>query len=95
MTFTFSVDNAPADLDAFKIAYGESADSLSQEVITYSSGKIRGADGSYAWYIDNLEPKNYTFKIFGIKRDKSLIQDFASDTVVANIAAPSCTIGNI
>jgi len=39
--FTFQVIDAPSDLDKFKIAYGESADSLSQEVMTYSTGKIQ------------------------------------------------------
>ena len=35
--FTFGVQNAPADLDKFKIAYGENADSLREEALTYST----------------------------------------------------------
>ena len=42
ISFSFTVKDAPADLDKFKIAYGESADSLSKEVMTYSTGKIQG-----------------------------------------------------
>lgn len=95
VTFSFSVNNAPAELDKFKIAYGESADSLSKETITYSSGKIQWTGGVYSWYIDNLEPKNYTFKVFGLKSDASLITGFVSDPVTANVAVPSCTIGNV
>lgn len=41
-TFMFTVIDAPVDLDKFKIAYGENADSLSQEVMTYATGKIQG-----------------------------------------------------
>lgn len=42
VTFSFTINDAPADLDKFKIAYGESADSLSQEITTFSSGRIQG-----------------------------------------------------
>ena len=42
ITFSFAVIDAPADLAKFKIAYGESADSLANEVMTYSTGKIMG-----------------------------------------------------
>lgn len=41
VTFQFEVLDAPADLNKFKIAYGESADALSKEVMTYSTGKIQ------------------------------------------------------
>jgi hypothetical protein len=42
-----------------------------------------------------LEPKNYTFKIFGLKSDGSLIAGIVSDPVTANVSIPSCTIGNV
>jgi hypothetical protein len=95
VTFEFSLENAPTDLDKFKIAYGESADSLSQEVMTFSSSKIQWTGGVYTWYIDNLEPKNYTFKVFALKSDASLIAGLVSDPVTANVSIPSCTIGNV
>lgn len=85
VTFLFSVTDAPADLDKFKIAYGENADSLSQEVMTYSTGKIQGSGGLYSWYVDNLDAKTYTFKIFGAKVDNSLIPEFISDPIVITI----------
>jgi hypothetical protein len=60
----FFVENISKDVVAFKIAYGESANSLSSEVTTFPLEKIKRPDGSYNWYIDKLEPKNYSFKIF-------------------------------
>lgn len=79
--FTFGVENLPPDLVSFKIAYGLSADSLSEQVITKNIKDMQTIDGKYTWYIDNLDPKNYTFKIFGMKSDQTLIADFASDPI--------------
>lgn len=93
--FTFEVIDAPADLDKFKIAYGESADSLSQEVMTYSTGKIQWTGGVYTWYIDKLEPKTYTFKIFGAKADNSLIPQFASEPITATIGSDTVAVANV
>lgn len=95
VTFTFSVKNAPTDLHAFKIAYGESADSLSEEKTTFPASQIQSTGGIYTWYIDNLLPKNYTFKIFWLKADATTIQELVSDPLVANIAIPACTIWNV
>jgi hypothetical protein len=85
ITLSFAVTDAPADLDKFKIAYGVDADSLSQEVMTYSTGKIQGTGGVYSWYIDKLDPKTYTFKIFGARADNSLIPLFSSEPIIATI----------
>lgn len=95
ITFSFKVVDAPADLDKFKIAYGENADSLSQEVMTYSTGRIMGTGGVYTWYIDKLETKTYTFKIFGAKADNSLIPQFVSEPVVATIGKSAVAVANI
>lgn len=62
--FSFKVENIPTDLVKFKIAYGENPDSLSEQVITYEANKILNGSGEYTWYIDTLQPKNYTFRIF-------------------------------
>lgn len=67
VNFNFFVENAPSELSNFKIAYGETADALSNEVTTFTLDKIRRPDGSYNWYIDKLDPKTYSFKIFGIQ----------------------------
>lgn len=64
MIFTFGVENIPTELSQFKIAYGENADSLSEQVITKSANEIVSSGGIYSWYIDKLEPKSYTFRIF-------------------------------
>lgn len=95
-TFTFSVINPPADLSKFKIAYGENPDSLSREVITYTTDRI-GSGGTYSWYVGGLESKNYTFKIFGMRADGTLIQNLVSDPVNITVSntVSSCTIGNV
>jgi hypothetical protein len=64
VNINFFVENAPSDLSQFKIAYGENADALSNEVTTYPLEKIRQENGSYSWYIDKLPAKSYSFKIF-------------------------------
>lgn len=61
--FVFAVKNAPTELEKFKIAYGESADSLREEAMTYSTGKIFSG-GLYSWYIPKLKNGKYTFKVF-------------------------------
>ena len=40
IVFDFAMDNTPADLTSFKIAYGKNADSLTQEVTTMPLDKI-------------------------------------------------------
>lgn len=67
--FTFSVENAPVELDKFKIIYGENEQTMTGEAMTYSTGKIQKPDGNYSWYISNLAPKTYFFKILGVKAD--------------------------
>lgn len=62
--FTFGVENIPTELSRFKIAYGENADSLSEQVLTKETKEIVSSGGVYSWYIDKLEPKSYTFRIF-------------------------------
>lgn len=75
IVFDFSLDNAPADLASFKIAYGKNADSLSQETTTLSLDRIASTTtpGGYTWYIDKIPTDTYTFKIFGRTKDGSLI----------------------
>jgi hypothetical protein len=64
INMNFFVENLPSTTIKFKIAYGESANSMTNEVLTFPIEKIKHPDGSYNWYIDKLEPKTYTFKIF-------------------------------
>jgi hypothetical protein len=75
VVFDFAVDNAPADLSSFKIAYGKNADSLTQEATTMTMDKIASKtnSGSYTWYIDGLSADSYTFKIFGRSTSGTLI----------------------
>jgi hypothetical protein len=74
------VKDAPTDLAKFKIAYGETADSLREEAVTYDASKIM-TGGLYTWYIPNLKAGNLTFKIFGMRADGTLIDGFVSEPV--------------
>lgn len=80
-----------------KIAYGKNADSLTQEVLSYPLSRIQSStnSGSYTWYIDKLPEDTYTFKIFGLNQEGSLISGFVSEPIVATIGKDSCTIGNV
>ncbi len=97
VVFDFSVDNAPLELTSFKIAYGKNADSLSQEVTTLAIDKIASKtnSGGYTWYIDNVSPDTYTFKIFGRTASGTLIAALVSEPIVATVGKDSCTIGNV
>ncbi len=95
VTFTFGVDNISPEIVKFKIAYGENADSLTEQVITSEVNTIRNGSGEYTWYINSLTPKTYTFKIFGLKADGSLVSNFASDAMNATIGTIGCSIGNV
>lgn len=95
VNMNFFVENLPADVVAFKIAYGESANSLSKEVTTMSLEKIKRPDGSYNWYIDKLEAKNYSFKIFWVLSGGLLAPDLSSEALSASVGRWSCSIGNI
>lgn len=95
VTLNFFLENANPEIEKFKIVYGENATSLTKEVLTYASGKILQKDGSYTWYIDNLEPKAYTFKILGIKWDGTLIAGLESDAINTTIGATTCTVANV
>jgi hypothetical protein len=97
IVFEFGLDNPPASLSAFRIAYGKSADSLSTEVNTQTLDKIasKTASGTYTWYIDKIPADTYTFKIFGKSADGSLISGIVSEPIIATLGTDSCTIGNI
>lgn len=95
--FDFGVDNLPATIKDFKIAYGQNADSLSKEVNTLPLERIPSTtqSGGYTWYIDSIPEGTYTFKIFGRAQDGALISGFISEPIVATIGKDSCTIGNV
>lgn len=95
VVFNFGVTNPPADLDKFKIAYGEGADSFTSEAVTWNTGRIMKADGRYEWYIDKLPVKSYSFKIMGMRSDGTLIDALTSETLSVTIGNPTCTVGNV
>lgn len=95
VNMNFFVENLPAETIQFKIAYGENANSLSNEALTFPLEKIKRPDGSYNWYISKLEPKAYSFKIFWVQSGGLLIPDFASEALSATAGKDGCTIGNI
>lgn len=88
VTFTFAVENAPADLDAFEISHA------SGSVTTYSGSKIL-KDGKYSWYIDKLTPGQYTFKIQGKNASGALMENLVSEPLMATIGVQQCTVSNV
>jgi hypothetical protein len=46
VTFEFSVENAPADLKSFKIAYGKDANNLSNETDSFTLDRIASKTAS-------------------------------------------------
>lgn len=95
VTFTFGVENIPLELDTFKIVYGESADSFTEETITSPIEKIRGNDGLFHWYVDKLEPQTYYFKILGMRDDGTMIDALSSEPLNVTVGKDSCIIGNV
>lgn len=89
VTFTFEIENVPMDLHNFRINYGDNV-----AVVTQEAGKIL-KDGKYTWYIDNLLPGDYVFKIQWQKVDNTIIDTLISDVIPATIGVKSCTISNV
>jgi hypothetical protein len=104
-TFTFSVVNEPESVSKFKFSYGTESGALSQESVTFEKAKIAlsesGASASgatYKWYVDNLEPGKYFFKIAGLDIAGSPVTGVESDLLEAEIslnAAGKCSIANV
>ncbi len=95
INMNFFIENLPGNTAKFKIAYGENAESFSNEVMTLPIEKIQRPDGSYNWYIDKLVPKMYSFKIFGVDASGSLLPEFVSETLSMTVGKAGCTIGNL
>ncbi len=93
--FVFGVENMTNEIQKFKIAYGNNADSLTEQALTNEVSKIQSGTGEYTWYIDNLPAKTYTFKLFGVKADGALVSNFSSDPMNATIGTTTCSIGNV
>ncbi|MFA6090892.1 MAG: hypothetical protein WC774_03905 [Candidatus Gracilibacteria bacterium] len=99
VSFTFTVDNEPADLTKFKFQYGTESGSLMKEVITSDKEKIITKSGAYAWYIKDLDPQTKYFRILGLdKSGKEILKMAPSEifTVDMSLAAASkCMVSNI
>lgn len=93
-TFTFELLNPPDALMKFKIKYGDSPTTLTQEATTYTIDRIF-KDGAYTWYIPKLAPKKWYFVIYGADIDGQTIPEVRSDLLNADLANGSCTIGNV
>lgn len=89
VNFSFGVENPPKDLSAFKITYGSTG-----SVTTHSADKIL-SDNIYKWYISNLNPGDYTFKIEGINGSGSVISGLTSEPIMATIGVQACVISNV
>jgi hypothetical protein len=96
VNLNFSLENMPATTNRFRIAYGENPNALTSEVTTLTLDKITRPNGTYNWYIPNLPAKNYTFKIFGLASDGTLVSEVVSDPVTITVGKQgSCSIGNV
>jgi hypothetical protein len=96
VNLNFSLENMPSTTNKFRIAYGESPNALTSEVTTLTLDKITRTNGTYNWYIPNLPAKNYTFKIFGLAADGTLVSEVVSDPVNITVGKQgSCSIGNV
>ncbi len=95
VVFNFGVTNPPADLDKFKIAYGENEESFASEAVTWNTGRIMKSDGRYEWYVDKLPIKSYAFKIIGMRADGTLIENLTSEILSVTVGNPTCTVGNV
>ena len=94
ITFTFGIDNVPANLNNFKIMYGTGASALNSEIVTQAASSILSG-GLYTWYVPNLPANTYTFKIYGQDLTGLAIQNLVSDPITATIGVASCTISNV
>ena len=99
VTFTFEVDNEPTELAKFKFQYGTESGTLVKESITFEKEKIKTKDGSYSWYIMNLDPQTKYFRILGLDNaGKELSKMPASDIFEVNLSLASaftCMVSNI
>ncbi len=94
-TFSFEVVNPPSELIKFKIRYGDSPTSLTQEATTYTVDRI-WKNGTYNWYIPNLTAKKWYFVIYGATIDGTIIESLRSDVLTADLAnGATCTIANV
>lgn len=93
VTFSFKVENAPENLEKFKIMYGTGASALDKEVSTQAAATIKQWD-NYIWYIPWLPGGTYTFKIYG-QSATGAIDGLVSEPITATIGAKTCTIGNV
>ncbi len=94
--FTFSFDTTPSGLVSFKILYGETPTTLTQEIKTLAADSIKKSDGTYTWYIPNLSKKKWYFKILALDGTDTAIEGVSSDVIDVMVDSnATCTIGNI
>lgn len=89
ITFSFAVDNVPANLENFHITYGTGS------FVNTQPAKNILKDGIYTWYIANLAPGEYTFRLQGQTATGGLISDLVSEPITATIGVASCTVSNV
>jgi len=94
VTFSFEIENPPANLGNFKIMYGTGASALDSEATTYPANSIFSG-GVYTWYMASLPPNTYTFKIYGQDTSGQFISGLVSDPITATIGVAGCTISNV
>lgn len=99
VTFTFEMDNEPADLAKFKFQYGTDSGTLVKESVTLEKEKIKTKSGSYSWYLQDLDPQTKYFRILGLdKAGKEIPKMRASDIFEVDLslaAASKCMVSNI
>jgi len=97
VSFTFEVENEPANLDKFQFAY-VTGTGTETKVATSQKSKIKNGSGAYVWYIPGLSVAKYAFTISGLDASGSVIDGSASDMIDVDLslaAAGKCMISNV
>lgn len=104
VTLTFSLIGEPSNTAKFKIDYTTDSGAFVTNtgiatVTTYEKSKISvGSGANYKWYIPNLEPAKYYFRITCLDANDIEIPNPVSEIIESSIvlnAADVCAIGSI
>jgi hypothetical protein len=97
-SFTFEVENEPANLDKFQFAYTPTG-GAETKVLSSEKSKIKNLmNNQYSWFVPGLAPAKYSFVISGVDASGIAIPDTSSEAVIVEIVLASpgkCTIGNV
>ncbi len=96
-TFTFDVENEPAEVAKFQFDYA-TASGAAQKSVTFDKAKIKTASGSYSWYVTGLDIAKYDFQISGIDATGKILTGATSESIEVDMtlgSAQRCMISNV